>query len=170
MMIIDRPALCQVDEAVGESGSVQLVPDLDGRQKNRFVTETEGTPMHDQQMSGAKFPKGPDCFGGIHVAALHEPAGFVGADIDDRQIDVIHFADFPEMVKIGGIAGEVNGLAFRHAEQIGAPQGAIGADQGTAHGPVMTWQQGDAGLSLAVFFQPVEPGDRPGASLARLSS
>jgi hypothetical protein len=155
----------QVNELVGKACFEHLFLDLDGRQIDRLVSQAEGAPVQDQQVSGAEFPEGLDRFGWIHVTGFHEPAWFIGAHVDDGQVDVVHLADFPESVEVGGVAGDINGLASGRPDQIRTPQRPIRAGQRAAHGPVVAGQEGNPSLTMAEIVQPIQSGHGPGGEL-----
>jgi hypothetical protein len=152
----------QIDETAGKASFAHLFSDLDGRQIHRLVAQTEGAPVHDQQASGAELSEGLDSLGWIYVPGFHEPAWFIGAHIDDGQVDVVHVPEFPKTFEVRGVAGQVNGLASGPLNQVRTPQRPIRTDQWVAHGPMVAWQKGDPGPAMAEIVQPIQPGHRPG--------
>ena len=77
-----------IHEAVQQPLPAHLLPDVLRRQMHRLVAQLERAPVDDRQPFRAELLECLDGFPGIDVALGHEPAGFVGAQVDHRQVDV----------------------------------------------------------------------------------
>ena len=97
---------------------------------DRFVTQAKGPPMHDEKVPGVQLEKGLRRFRGIDVGARHEPAGFIGPQIEDGEIDRKFSSQFRETAEIGRIPRDEDIDPARALDQKGPPQGIVGADQG----------------------------------------
>src|SRR5947207_4734969 len=77
----------------------------------RFVTETETAVVHRDQSSRAQFEKRLNGFLGIHVN-LAAGRCVVPADRQERDLDIVAFADFLEAVEVSAIAAMKNRAAI----------------------------------------------------------
>lgn len=50
------------------------------------------------------------------MALGHEPARFVGTDVENSQIDLIFAPQLFKTVEIGGVSGEIDGIAAAQSD------------------------------------------------------
>ena len=92
-----------------------------------FVGELPGAIMHAEAAGGVEVLVGQDGFGGVHVHAAHEPAGFIGTNGQQGKVRGTEAAvDFAEERAVGGIAGEEEGLVGIRQMETAPEAGVLG--------------------------------------------
>ena len=152
-----------IHEPFRQACSFHLFPDLPPGQVNRLVAQPERSPVHDHDPFRAQLPERPYGFFRIDVRVLHEPAGLVRPEVEDREVDIELASDLFETVEEGQIAGDIDDRPGFRSDEIGTPQGRVRSGDRVAHGPVAARKQDDLSGSVRKGVEPVELMDGLGA-------
>ncbi len=76
----------------------------------RLIAQAKCSPVDDQQLFGIQLFKGLHRFAGIQMALCHKPTRLVGAHVENGQVDIKFLSQLLETVKIGGVAGTIDGV------------------------------------------------------------
>ena len=107
-----------------------------------FAGELKGAEMDADALRGTEIAMGLHGIRGIQVDGLHEPAGFVGADGQQREVRAAKtLTHGPEMGGVPGIRPEIE-RAPAHGQHVTAPQTVIPVEQ-SASGEMLGGGEGD---------------------------
>ena len=85
--------MLDIDQSVAQSFLFQFFFQVFGWKMDGFIAQTKCSPVNDHHFFGIEFFKRLNRFTGIDMAGSHEPSGFIGAKIDDHQVDVEILSD-----------------------------------------------------------------------------
>ena len=92
--------MVKMDQAIEHPPLFHLPPHFKRGIMDRFIAQTKAPPVHDKKVFGLQFKKGLCSLCGIDVRSGHKPSGFVGPQIEDREVDGIFLANLFKTIEV----------------------------------------------------------------------